>query len=70
MPQERLLGHLNPLAPHSYKPDEVIGGEFILDIETRLLFYNKFPTPIDYLIAGMQAEDLFEVKVEMDHGQP
>lgn len=51
--------------PFPYQPDEVIGGDSVLAIERRLLSKSYYPSSSARQIARLQAEDLFEVKVEI-----
>ncbi|RWR94993.1 hypothetical protein CKAN_02431400 [Cinnamomum micranthum f. kanehirae] len=53
------------VAPYPYQPDEVIGGDCVLSIERRLLAKYSFPSSEVIRMARIQAEDLFEVKVEI-----
>jgi len=48
-----------------YHPDEVIGGDSIRSIERRLLSNKTFPSAHDIYMARINAEDLFEAKVEI-----
>ena len=48
-----------------YHEEEVIGGDSVLAIERRLLAPNEFPSDHDIRLARIQAEDLFEVKVDI-----
>nr|QWQ49872.1 hypothetical protein [Zelkova schneideriana] len=54
-----------PVVPYPYPPDEVIGGDCVDAIQQRLL--NPYSDPSSEVIQMMriQAEDLFEVKVEI-----
>lgn len=54
-----------PPIPYQYHPDEVIGGDSILSIERRLLSNKTSPSAQDIYMARINAEDLFEVKVEI-----
>lgn len=58
-------GPSNPVVPYPYQPDEVIGGDCVLSIERRLLAKDSFPSSEVIRMARIQAEDLFEVKVEI-----
>ncbi|TKB97396.1 MAG: hypothetical protein E5W81_03455 [Mesorhizobium sp.] len=53
------------MVPYPYQPDEVIGGDCVNAIACRLL--NQYSDPSSEVIQMMriQAEDLFEVKVEI-----
>ena len=53
------------VVPYPYQPDEVIGGDSVLSIERRLLAKTALPSAQDIQMARIQAEDLFEVKVEI-----
>ncbi|CAI9775857.1 unnamed protein product [Fraxinus pennsylvanica] len=48
-----------------YQPDEVIGGDCLLSIERRLLAKYSFPSLEVIRMARFDAEDRFEVKVEI-----
>lgn len=48
-----------------YEPDELIGGDSVLSIQRRLLASKPFPSAEEIDFARMQAEDLFEVKVQI-----
>ena len=54
-----------PVNPFPYQADEVIGGDSVLSIQQRLL--QKFGNPSSEEIdrARIEAEDLFEVKVDI-----
>lgn len=54
-----------PVVPYPYQPDEVIGGDCVLSIERRLLAKYSFPSSEVIQLTRIQAEDLFEVKVEI-----
>ena len=58
------IGHA-PVNPFPYQADEVIGGDSVLSIQQRLL--QKFGNPSSEEIdrARIEAEDLFEVKVDI-----
>lgn len=51
--------------PYPYHPEQVIGGDSVLSIERRLLLGQTTPSPLDRYLARINAEDLFEVKVEI-----
>ncbi|KAJ9535229.1 hypothetical protein OSB04_un001207 [Centaurea solstitialis] len=51
--------------PFPYQPDEVIGGDSVLSIQRRLLAQYVFPPAEVIDFARIQAEDLFEVKVNI-----
>nr|YP_010131407.1 hypothetical protein KQ580_mgp34 [Bruguiera sexangula]YP_010131442.1 hypothetical protein KQ595_mgp33 [Bruguiera x rhynchopetala]QPZ76280.1 hypothetical protein [Bruguiera sexangula]QPZ76286.1 hypothetical protein [Bruguiera x rhynchopetala] len=53
------------VVPYPYQPDEVIGGDCVSSIEGRLLARYSFPSAEVIRIARIQAQDLFEVKVEI-----
>ncbi|XP_076943585.1 putative mitochondrial protein AtMg01010 [Bidens hawaiensis] len=48
-----------------YEPDELIGGDSVSSIQRRLLLSNPRPSAEEIDFARMQAEDLFEVKVQI-----
>ncbi|XP_020209585.1 uncharacterized protein LOC109794549 [Cajanus cajan] len=54
-----------PVVPYPYPENEIIGGDSVEAIERRLL--GRFPSPSahDIQMARIQAEDLFEVKVDI-----
>jgi len=54
-----------PVVPYPYQPDEVIGGDSIHAIERRLLAGQEFPDHFELEQARRNAQDLFEVKVEI-----
>lgn len=54
-----------PGVPYPYQPDEVIGGDCLLSIERRLLAKYSFPSLEVIRMARFDAEDRFEVKVEI-----
>jgi len=51
--------------PFPYQPDEVIGGDSVLSIQRRLLSRYVFPSAEIIERARIEAEDLFEVKVDI-----
>lgn len=53
------------VVPYPYSPEEVIGGDSVLSIERRLLAAETAPSPLEIYLARINAEDLFEVKVEI-----
>ena len=53
------------VVPYPYQPDEVIGGDSVLSIQRRLLAKDPSPSAEVIQQARIQAEDLFEVKVEI-----
>lgn len=54
-----------PYARYPYNPELVIGGDSVLSIEGRLLRDQIAPSPIDIYLARVNAEELFEVKVDI-----
>lgn len=54
-----------PRVPYPDHPDEMIGGDCVLSIQRRLLAKYRFPSSEIIEFARIQAEDLFEVKVEI-----
>lgn len=48
-----------------YEPDELIGGDSVSSIQRRLLSSNPRPSAEEIGFARIEAEDLFEVKVEI-----
>nr|QHI41674.1 ribosomal protein S4 [Paraprenanthes diversifolia] len=54
-----------PYVPYPYDPEEVIGGDSVRSIEGRLLSGKTAPSPLDIYLARINAEDLFEVKVDI-----
>nr|YP_010352649.1 hypothetical protein LK193_mgp35 [Bidens tripartita]UIR99004.1 hypothetical protein [Bidens tripartita] len=48
-----------------FEPDELIGGDSVLSIQRRLLAAKPFPSAEEIGFARMEAEDLFEVKVQI-----
>nr|UUC04391.1 hypothetical protein [Brassica napus]UUC04466.1 hypothetical protein [Brassica napus]UUC04541.1 hypothetical protein [Brassica napus] len=54
-----------PSVPYPYRRDEMIGGDSVEAIERRLLAQFAYPSYEDIQLAHIQAEDLFEVKVEI-----
>lgn len=56
----------NPVLPDvPYPHDEIIGGDSIDRIKWRLLSQSTNPSAQEIILAGIQAEDLFEVKVDI-----
>lgn len=53
------------VVPYPYQPDEVIGGDSVDAIERRLLAAKPSPSDFELRQARIDAEDLFEVKVEI-----
>ncbi|TYH65639.1 uncharacterized protein LOC108466263 [Gossypium arboreum] len=51
--------------PYPYQENQIIGGDSILAIERRLLAHKPTPSDHELYMARIQAEDLFEVKVEI-----
>lgn len=54
-----------PFNRFPYDPDEVIGGDSVNSIKQRLLRRYASPSPQEIEIALLDAQDLFEVKVEI-----
>lgn len=54
-----------PIVPYPYQDDEIIGGDSVLSIQSRLLMKNYFPSYADTQLARYEAQDLFEVKVDI-----
>nr|AOT98974.1 transmembrane protein [Oryza rufipogon]BAN67533.1 hypothetical protein [Oryza rufipogon] len=54
-----------PYAPYPYPVDEIIGGDSVQSIQRRLLGTNWNPSAHDIKMSRIQAEDLFELKVEI-----
>ncbi|CAA0840560.1 Unknown conserved protein [Striga hermonthica] len=54
-----------PVVPYPYEPEEVIGGDSVLSIQQRLLAQYPSPSYEAIEMTKMQAEDLFEVKVDI-----
>ena len=48
-----------------YEPDALIGGDSVLSIQRRILASKQFPSAEEINFARMEAEDLFEVKVQI-----
>jgi hypothetical protein len=65
IPRGDEAGPSNQPLPSKYPPDEVIGGDSILSIERRLLSNKSAPSTYEVDMARINAEDLFEVKVEI-----
>lgn len=55
----------SPAGPYPYQEDEVIRVDSILTIQRRLLAPYSSPSAQEIYWARIQAEDLFEVKVEI-----
>lgn len=53
------------VVPFPYEEDEVIGGDSVNSIKGRLLAKYSFPSSEVIWMARIEAEDLFEVKVEI-----
>lgn len=53
------------VSPYPYRPDEEIGGDCVLSIKRRLLASNPFPSFEEDYLAHIEAEDLFESKVDI-----
>nr|AOT98968.1 hypothetical protein [Oryza rufipogon] len=54
-----------PYVPYPHQLNEIIGGDSVESIQRRLLGTNWNPSAHDIRMARMQAEDLFEVKVDI-----
>lgn len=54
-----------PVNPYPYQPDEVIGGDSVESVQRRLLSKYAFPSAEVIDQSRMEAEDLFEVKVDI-----
>lgn len=54
-----------PYVPYPHPVDEIIGGDSVESIQRRLLGTNLNPSAHDIRMARIQAEDLFEVKVDI-----
>lgn len=54
-----------PRVPYPYPPDEIIGGDCVCSIQRRLLAEFDLPSYEQIQFARIQAEDLFEVKVDI-----
>nr|AXA11910.1 cytoplasmic male sterile related protein [Oryza sativa Indica Group] len=54
-----------PYAPYPYPVDEIIGGDSVQSIQRRILGANWNPSAHDMQMSRIQAEDLFELKVEI-----
>lgn len=65
VPSPEQAGSPAPVVPYPYQPDEVIGGDCVLAIERRLLANDPFPSAEVIKQARIDAEDLFEVKVDI-----
>lgn len=76
-PGEQAMPPANPVAsgeaeagpshvlPFPYEEDEVIGGDSVLSIQQRLLAQYDSPSAHDIAMARIEAQDRFEVKVEI-----
>lgn len=53
------------VVPFPYDEDEVIGGDSVLSIRKRLLANDDCPSAMDIYLAHLDAQDRFEVKVEI-----
>lgn len=53
------------IVPYPYDRDEMIGGNSVRSIQSRLLYSNPLPSAHEIEMARIQAEDLFEVKAEI-----
>ena len=58
-------GPSNPVRPFPYDDDDIIGGDSVLSIQQRLLAKKPSPSLQDYRLARLDAEDLFEIKVDI-----
>ena len=54
-----------PYAPYPYPVDEIIGGDCVQSIQRRILGANLNPSAHDMQMSRIQAEDLFELKVQI-----
>jgi len=54
-----------PYVPYPHQLNEIIGGDSVESIQRRLLGTNLNPSAHDIRMARIQAEDLFEVKVDI-----
>jgi len=54
-----------PYVPYPHPLNEIIGGDSVESIQRRLLGTNFNPSAHDIRMAQIQAEDLFEVKVDI-----
>ncbi|KAK1405982.1 hypothetical protein QVD17_42305 [Tagetes erecta] len=54
-----------PASPVHFESDEMIGGDSVSSIQRRLLSSEPFPSAEEMGFARIQAEDLFEVKVQI-----
>nr|QCQ81967.1 hypothetical protein [Ammopiptanthus mongolicus] len=54
-----------PVVPYPYQEDEMIGGDSVLSIRRRLLASNAQPSAEDINLAHLDAQDRFEVKVDI-----
>ena len=54
-----------PYVPYPHQLNEIIGGDSVESIQRRLLGTNWNPSAHDIRMARIQAEDLFEVKVDI-----
>lgn len=57
--------HPPRVVPYPYQPDEVIGGDSVQSIQRRLLAKYSCPSAEVIRQAEIEAQDLFEVKVEI-----
>lgn len=64
-PEEGVGPSNPPSVPYPYQPDEVIGGDSVLSIKRRLLAQYQEPSAHIIGQAEIDAEDLFEVKVDI-----
>jgi len=54
-----------PVVPYPYQENEILGGDSVESIQRRLLGRFFSPSAHDIQMARIQAEDLFEVKVDI-----
>jgi hypothetical protein len=54
-----------PYVPYPHQLNEIIGGDSVESIQRRLLGTNLNPSAHDIQMSRIQAEDLFEVKVDI-----
>nr|QCO76340.1 hypothetical protein [Tamarix hispida] len=58
-------GPSNPVRPFPYHEEDIFGGDSVRDIQRRLLANKPDPSLQEYRLARFDAEDLFEIKVEI-----
>ncbi|OIV89893.1 hypothetical protein TanjilG_14031 [Lupinus angustifolius] len=56
---------IRPVVAYPYQEDEMIGGQSVLDIRTRLLRSKAQPSAEEINLAHINAQDRFEVKVDI-----